>query len=368
MQNLPLIFFVTSALVAHLTMTAVMALFAHYKVRYLSIAWIMAIFAALIAALIPFTDEIETVRPATFHPGPMAGFMVWAYLQSIYPLSITMPGYLQWRRMVIYASPVFVILLLYGLLTLLGMTMPNYYNFSDVLDNFWTPDVMLRMLMLIVSIFYIINIFFLPKRMLRYADVPAYVYLFSFILGISSCHYLWLTIKFEVWEFELWLLVFTFANLYLCLRELETIARALPQPAMELVEEAPAVDEIDKTDHEDFNEANRQRFERLEFWMQHNREAWKDFTFGRDTLCDATGINRHLMLQALRSQGYNNVHEYINAYRIKELQRMVEHHQISTVKDCLDAGFGSLKTARSSFQRVTGLSLDDYITSHTMTD
>ena len=363
MHNLPLIYFITTTLVAHLIVTAVMALFARYKVRYLSIAWIMGIFAALIAAIIPFTGYIESVRPATFHPGPMALFMVWAYLQSIYPLSITMPGYLQWRRMILYASPVFVVLLLYGLLTLLGVTVPNYYNFSDVLHNFLTADVMLRMAMFVISVFYIINIFYLPKRMLRYAEVPGYIYGYSFALGISSCYYLWLIIKFEVWEFEIWLIFFTLVNLYLCLRELETIARALPRPVMEVVEEAPAVDEIEKTDHEDFNEANRQRFERVEFWMQHNREAWKDFTFGRDTLCDATGINRHLMLQALRSQGYNNVHEYINAYRIYELQRMVEHRQITNVKDCLDAGFGSLKTARASFLRVTGTSLDDYIAS-----
>ena len=201
----------------------------------------------------------------------------------------------------------------------------------------------------------------LPRHLLRFPDVPRYLFGYTLVLGLNSCLYLFLTVKFTVGEFELWLFIFTLANLYLCLRELETMAIGLPKPVIAEVEESPAVEQIEKTDHEDFNEANRQRFERVEYWMQHNRDTWKDFTFNRDNLCEATGINRHLVLQALRSQGYNNIHEYINAYRIDELRRMVKYGLVRTPKDCLDAGFGSIKTARASFLRVTGESLDDFL-------
>lgn len=359
--HIPLVFVLASALVAHLVITAVMALFARYKIRYLSIAWIMGLFALMLAIVTPFSTLIESTRPASLHPGPTFGLMVWVFLSSIYPLSITMPGYLQWRRMWLYALPVLILGMVYGCLTLFGETFPNYYSFSEVMAHVWTADVLVRLAMLGVSIFYIINILLLPRHLLRFPDVPRYLFGYTFVLGLNSCLYLFLTVKFTVGEFELWLFIFTLANLYLCLRELETMAKALPKPVRAEVEEAPAVEVIEKTDHEDFNEANRQRFERVEYWMQHNRDAWKDFTFGRDTLCDQVGINRHLVLQALRSQGYNNVHEYINAYRIDELCRMIAHGQVKSVKDCLDAGFGTLKTARASFQRVTGESLDDYL-------
>lgn len=361
LSNIPLSFVTMGALVAHLVITAVMALFARYKVRYLSIAWIMGLFAIMLAIVLPFSPIIETTRPASLHPGPTFGLMVWVFLSSIYPLSITMPGYLQWRRMWLYSSPVLILGMVYGCLTLFGATFPNYYSLSEVMAHVWTADVLIRLAMLGVSIFYIINILLLPRHLLRFPDVPRYLFGYTLVLGLNSCLYLFLTVKFTVGEFELWLFIFTLANLYLCLRELETMAIGLPKPVIAEVEESPAVEQIEKTDHEDFNEANRQRFERVEYWMQHNRDTWKDFTFNRDNLCEATGINRHLVLQALRSQGYNNIHEYINAYRIDELRRMVKYGLIRTPKDCLDAGFGSIKTARASFLRVTGESLDDFL-------
>lgn len=361
MFHIPLSFFTASALVAHLVITAVMALFARYKVRYLSIAWIMGLFALMLAILAPFSDLIEVTRPASLHPGPTFGLMVWVFLSSIYPLSITMPGYLQWGRMVLYSSPIIVLGVTYGILTLCGETFPNYYSLSEVLDHVWTADVLVRLAMLGVCIFYIINILLLPRKLLRVPDVPGYLFGYATVLGFNSCLYLLLNVRFTVPLFELWLVVFTLANLYLCLRELETLARKLPAPVIARVDEAPAVEEIEQTDHEDFNEANRQRFERVEYWMQHNRDEWKDFTFGRERLCEATGINRHLVLQALRSQGWNNVHEYINAHRIEELRRMVARGEVRSPKDCLDAGFGSMKTARASFLRVTGESLDSYL-------
>lgn len=361
MPHIPLAYVVMGSLIAHIVITSVMALFARYKVRYLSIAWITGIFSLMLAILLPFCGLIEVTRPATLHPGPMFGFMVWVFLQSIYPLSIPMPGYLQWERMWTYALPVIIVGLAYGILTVFGMTAPNYYSVGEVLAHFWTADVWLRLAMLGVSIYYIINIFRLPKVMLRIPDVPHYLFGYATLLGLNSCLYLWLVISFTVGEFELWLVVFTLANLYICLRELETMAIHLPKPVIEAVGEAPEVNVIEQTDREDFNEANRQRFERVEFWMQHNRDAWKDFTFSRDNLCENTGINRHLLLQALRSQGYNNVHEYINAYRVEELKRLVANKQIQSMKDCMDAGFGTIKTARAAFLRVQGETLDDYL-------
>ena len=102
----------------------------------------------------------------------------------------------------------------------------------------------------------------------------------------------------------------------------------------------------------------------MEHFMRHQRE-WKDNTFGRDRLCEATGINRHLLLQCLRSQGYNNCHDYINTYRISALKRGVSAGTITTVNDCVGVGFGSPKTARSCFERMEGISLDDYLKERT---
>lgn len=346
--------------VAHLVMTAVMALFARHRVQYLSIAWIMGIFGTAVACVIPFADVIEATRPAMLHPGPLIGLMGFAYLQSIYPLGIIMPGYLQWKRMWLYALPVIALIVLYIFFTILGVTHPNYYTWSELAEHFFTLDMFMRLAMLGVSIYYILNIFRLPRVMLHYPQVPRYLQVYAFVLGLTSSLYVWVILRFSVTAFAVWVILFTGANLYMCLRSLESLAVKLPQPEIKIVEEQPQMDEVkEEKDEEDFNEANFQRFEGLEYWMQHNRDAWKEYTFGRDQLCMEVGLNRHLVLQCVRSQGYNNIHEYINAYRIAELQRMMSHGEISTLRDCLDAGFGTIKTARVSFERVTGRTLDE---------
>ena len=111
--------------VAHLVITAVMALLARHKVQYLSLAWIMGIFGFAVTGVIPFVGIIESTRPAILHPGTLVGLMGFLYLQSIYPLGITMPGFLQWKRMWLYARPVFILTLLYALFSFFGMTSPN---------------------------------------------------------------------------------------------------------------------------------------------------------------------------------------------------------------------------------------------------
>ncbi len=351
--------FLLASSVAHIMLTAVMALFARHKVQYLSLAWIMGIFAFGVTCVIPFADLIETTRPAMLHPGPLAGLMGFLYLQSIYPLGITMPGYLQWKRMWKYALPVIILTAIYLLLSLLGMTSPNYYTWSELRNAFFTLDMFVRLAMVGVCIYYIINIFRLPRVSLRNPHIPGYLKVYASVLGLISCYYLWINLCFTVASFEVWLSLFTLANLYMCLRTLETLALSLPKPEIKAVEEKPEEVQAEEDEEEDFNEANLQRFQTLEYWMQHNRDAWKEYTFGRDQLCAGTGINRHLALQCVRSQGYNNIHDYINAYRIAELQRMLSHGEVSNLRDCLDAGFGTLKTARGSFEKVTGKTLDE---------
>ena len=344
---------------AHWVVAAVMALLARHKVQYLSLTWILGIFAFAVTGVIPFVGLIESTRPAMLHPGPLVGLMGFLYLQSIYPLGISMPGFLQWKRMWIYATPVIFLSALYLLFSFLGMTSPNYYTWSELAHAFFTVDMLLRLAMLAVGIYYIINILRLPRTKLRYPHVPRYIYVYAFVLGVSSCLYVWLNLRFSIAAFEVWLVIFTLANLYMSLRTLETLALTLPMPEIKEVEEKVVEAQPHEEEEEDFNEANLQRFQTLEYWMQHNRDAWKEYTFGRDQLCAGTGINRHLALQSIRSQGYNNIHDYINAYRIAELQRMLTHGEVVSLRDCLDAGFGTLKTARSSFEKVTGRSLDE---------
>ncbi len=338
-----------------------MALFARHKVQYLAFAWVMGIFAAVSACVLPFADFIETVDPGILHPAMLFALTATAFLQSIYPLSIPMPGYLQWGRMWKYAAPIIFMSVLYVAVFALAGEPIHLNTWGEVADNFFSSDLIFRFALLGLSLFYVVNILLLPRLLLRIPDTPNYLVAYATALGLNACLYVWTAIRFSIFWFEIWVVIFTLLNLYMFFRVLENLALSLPQPAIKAVEDEPVDDDEEQ---EDFNISNQHRFERVEFWMQHHSEMWKDNTFGRDQLCEATGINRHLLLQSVRSQGYNNIHEYINVYRINELKRMIARGEARTLTACLDAGFGTIKTARSCFEKVTGESLDECLAAH----
>lgn len=344
----------------HLMMASVLSLYSRYKVQYLSLAWIMGLFGAMCCVAIPFARLFKFENIGLLHPFMLLTLVVTSFLQGIYPLSIPMPGYLQWGRMWRYASPAIFLIILYVASLLLGSRPVIVYSYSEMADCWWGPDMIFRLAGFGLSIYYVVNILRLPRLLARNAEIPRYLKGYVTAVGLNTVFYVVTVAIFNAVFLMVYFCLFCLLNMYLFYRTLETMAMHLPKPEMIEVDEAPTEDVIVQADKEDFNEANLRRFERVEYFMQHGRE-WQDNTFGRDRLCAATGINRHLLLQCLRSQGYNNSHDYINSYRISALKRGVSAGTIRTVNDCLGVGFGSAKTARSCFERMEGMRLDDYL-------
>ena len=345
---------------AHLVISATTAVYARHKVQYLCLAWINGIFGFILTAVAGISDMIADGKPGIMHPAMIIPLLCGVYLQSIYPLSIPMPGFLQAKRMIKYARPVLLLIAVYTIARLMGSKIVIMHTFGEVLQNFLCSDVLLRILALGISIYYIVNIFMLPRRLVHKTDIPSFLIGYCLCLGFSVVYFTAVSIVYNPTALMAYIIIFTLLNLYLAFRTLEDMAVHLPQPAMIEVEEEPAEDIVEKAAKEDFNEANLLRFKRIEFWMQNHREEWTDNTFGRDRLCEAVGYNRHLVLQCIRSQGYYNVHEYINRYRIEELKRLITKGKITTLGETVDAGFGTIQTARSCFLKMEGITLDEY--------
>ena len=346
---------------AHLVITSVLALFARHRVEYLCLAWINGIFGFALLGGAFFSDAISIKTPDSMHPLMMLYLVAVCYLQSIFPLSIPMPAFLQWRRMWEYASPAIVLIVLYVVGMLFGGKQVTLQTADDLWRNIFNIGVLLRLASLGLSLYYIANIFRLPHRLARHSNVPRYMIGYCVALGISVLYYCVCTIHYHITMMMIYVIIFTLLNLYLAFRTLETTALTLPKPVIKEVSAEPAPEEVEKAEKEDFNEANLLRFQRIQSWMQDHKEEWKDNTFGRDRLCEAVGYNRHLVLQSVRSQGFYNTHEYINSFRIAELKRMVRHGEATTLAECCDAGFGTIKTVRSCFERSEGRALDEWL-------
>lgn len=344
-----------------------MSIFARRQVRYLSIAWIMGIFTAILGIVTPYSNAVANGNPGLLHPGMLVMLVVGTYLQSIYTLGFTMPGYLQWRRMWSYASPILIL----GVVCLLDFPTGQFtkiFTWKELLDNLISLDMLLRLAAVGLGIYYVLNILRLPRRLTHIVNLPTYLIAYCTILGLSAAFYIYLCVGYKPYLLGIYIIMLTSINAYLCLHMIGDAANHLPLPTIrtEFMEEevedtAPVAEEQETRKTVDFNEANLKRYRRVQYWMHNNRKEWTDYTFNRDRLCEATGINRQLMLQCLRSQGHNNIHDYLTMYRVEELRRLVANGTIKNVSESDMAGFGAVKTARASFEKLQGISLDDYI-------
>ena len=345
----------------HFVLACVMSIYSRHKIQYLCLAWVNGLFFAMFLLAAFFSARIANGQPGVLHPMMLVSLVVACFLQSIYPLSIPMPAYLQWGRMWKYAAPAIVLIVIYIPIFLFVDELLIVPSVKDLAANFYKTDLILRFAALGLCIYYIVNIFRLPHSLAKSADVPNYLFGYCTVLGVIVLYYMFVSIYYDPMHLMVYVVMFTCANMYLTFRVLETMAVNLPKPVIEAVESEPSEEEIKKAEREDFNEANIQRFHRIQYWMQTHKEEWTDNTFGRDRLCEAVGFNRHLVLQSVRSQGFNNVHDYINSYRIAELKHLVQTGKATTVNECLAAGFGTSKTVRSCFQKIEDVSLDEFL-------
>ena len=351
------------AAAAHLMMSLVLFFFARRRVSFLSQAWIMLLICLMYCAALFYVYTQEIPALGILHPVLLIYLLACSFLQSIYPLGLCMPGYLQWGRMWTYASPALILISLYAGGALAGSDMIKVYDASDFREYLLSGDVILRIAALGLSIYYIVNIFRLPHRLTRQVELPRWMITYGVALGAVSLFFVIITLSFNRLGVIIYILLFTMVNKFLFFRILEPVFNALPHPPLRRVAERPTEEEISHSEQNDFNEANVRRFEVLEFLMQHDR-PWLDSQFTRDKLCRHTGLNRHLVLQALRSQGYNDTHEYIYRYRVEELKRLILSGEMQSLQECERAGFRSVKMAYSNFERMENVPLDKWFDEH----
>ena len=355
------------AATAHLMMSLVMFYLARRSVQFLSQAWIMLLMCLLYCGALFFVATHETI-PALgiLHPVLLIYLLVCSYLLSIYPLGLCMPGYLQWGRMWGYATPALVLIFIYSIGAAAGSNLASVYDSSDILQYFLSGDVVLRIIALLLSGYYIGNIFRLPHRLVRRMDLPGDLIFYGTALGLTSLFFVVITVYFNLVLLTVYILLFTLVNMFLFFRTLRPTVEAIQYPDFRNVEKRPTEAEITQTETEDFNEANLHRFEVMEYVMQHEK-PFCDATFNRDRLCRLAGFNRHMVLQSLRSQGYNDVHEYISRYRVAELKRLITSGKIKDLKDVEAVGFRSVKTASVCFARYESSELQDFFERYAQT-
>lgn len=354
---------------AHFVGMCIVGILARHRVQYLSLAWILAIFFGIIAIVAMYGEAVVSGKPGLLNPYMMLMLVVGAYLQSIYSLGIVMPGFLQWSRMCKYAIPIFVLAIVYVIAIFQAGQLTKVYSLQELFHNIFSFELILRCVALLLGIYYVVNIIFLPRRLAQRTSFPISLIAYTAVLLLSMVMYLYTALNYTPYLLCGYVVVFTLLNFFWVCHAMSVLIVKVPHPdVMEPVSERSVREEIqgvvqegEETKETDFNEMNLKRYQRVQAWMQKNKDSWTNNGFTRDRLCEETGINRQLMLQCLRSQGHNNIHEYITTYRVEELKRLISLGRIRVVADCDLVGFGTPKTARSCFERIEGTALDDFL-------
>lgn len=353
------------AATAHLMMSLVLFYMAHRSVKFLSQAWITLLICLMYCAALFFIATYGTIpQLGILHPVLLIYLMACSFLQSIYPLGLCMPGYLQWGRMWGYATPALILVFIYSIGAAAGSNLATIYDATDFREYFLSGDVALRLAALLLSGYYIGNMFRLPHKLVRSMQLPRDLIAYGMALGGVSIFFVIVTVRFNLVMLTIYMLLFTLVNMFLFFRILRPTVESISYPDFKQVDRKPTREQICQSEVVDFNEANIQRFEVMEYVMQHDH-PFTDSTFNRERLCRLAGFNRHVALQSLRSQGYNDIHEYISRYRVAELRRLIEEGEITELKQISRVGFRSTKTAITSFEQYEGCSLLTFLDSYT---
>lgn len=356
---------------AHFTGLSIMGILARHRVQYLSLAWILAIFAVVSTIVAFYGKSVAAGAPGILNPYMLLVIDGAIFLQSIYSLGLVMPGFLQLERMIKYASPLVILAIVYMIAIFPAGKLTWVFSAQELFNNIWSLDVILRLIGLVMGVYYTANIILLPRRIAYKTSFPMSLLAYIVVLVGSIVLYLYTALDWTPYLICAYASVFTVVNFFWVCHTMEILVINLPHPniKVEMAEEEVVInDEQAEKDEQaelaklaDFNEMNQKRYLRVQSWMQNNKDAWKNNRFTRDKLCEETGINRQLMLQCLRSQGHNNIHEYITAYRVEELKRLIRLGEVLSISDCDIVGFTAPKTARSCFERIEGKNLDEYI-------
>lgn len=346
-------------------MAIVLFIYSRRSVAYLAQAWISLLTSLIYGVALVFTATHGTseLQPlGMLHPTLIITLLITSFLLSINPLGMVMPGYLQVGRMLRYASPAAFILLFYGLGLLVG-SKPVIIDDGEALrQSMLSGDVLLRLASVVMSSLYVMGIIVLPHRFIRKTgySLPANIVSYASLLGFVQILLLITTIWFSYTSIIIYEVLFTAVSLMLSGCMIKGNISVQPYPEIHIVKTPPTTQEIENEETRDFNAANARRFESIEYAMQHEK-PFVSPDFNREALCRLSGFNRHIVLQTLRSQGYNDVHDYISRYRVSELRRLIETGEVTDIRQHERVGFRTLKTAISAFERYEHIDLATFI-------
>jgi AraC-like DNA-binding protein len=97
--------------------------------------------------------------------------------------------------------------------------------------------------------------------------------------------------------------------------------------------------------------------------VMEEEQPWKDSELTLPQLAERIGSTPHKLSEVLNSQVGQTFYDFVNGYRVREVQRRIKEGEASRLKIlalALDAGFASKSTFNQVFKKHTNLTPSDF--------
>lgn len=289
-----------------------------------------------------FTDLLDMEKMLKWYP--------LASIVALFPLASLFPGYLTWKRTLLYLAPSFLITAIgAGYLAWYGELTP-LYDFTEVVVHMDHPDVWFRCILFLLSIVTPLAFFLYPLLNRKgYRRVNSMMYVFMGFMFLFLCIYVLFTWDISYFVFNLFgatAIVFTlFFSWQYLLREnpfsVYDAAAETARPASMAGDPLPL-------------------FREIENYFQGVCPGRTGYTLQQ--LSEALHQDEQQISEAVKSAGYSSFHEYINDLRLEAFRRAALQYPEKNIKELIYlSGFRSRATFYRNFSDKYGMSPSGYL-------
>lgn len=334
------------------------------------LGWSMLLWAFLagvrLSVNLYIQDQKEVLNPDVL----ITGCLVMASL-ACYVIEVLRPGYLTFKRSLIYISPVVVSGGVYLFYRLAGGEVGIYYSIKEIFRTFNT-DIFLRLLIFFLTLAYMALPVYLVLRYSKeftsylrenVADPEEYdldwlrkimivlsiMYLFYLVLLLTDSPVLYVIDKATI--LLIWYYLF-YKALFLKVVPLEhTFEKGwgLPYQAEE-----------EENDDEKRNVLCKQYVEEVEIWFGKEKPYLRDDLRLTD-LQRVFPMSRSYLSQLFNRELGCSFSDYVNSQRVEESKRLLEAEPGASMQEIAErSGFHSISTFRRAFVKYTGCTPSEY--------
>lgn len=337
----------------------------------LILGWSMIMWALMAVIRISVNSYLDEAKE-TFHPDVLIASCFATACLACYVIEKLRPGFLTLKRGAIFLSPVIIGGLSYLAYRLSGGEIHTYYSVRNVFMHL-NPDVILRLLVLTLTVFYMV----LPVYLvMKYADaytaylrenvsdpenydlvwlkksmiILSVLYILYIVLLLTDIPFLYVidkTVILVLWSY------FFYKALFLKDINLEySFRNGWDLPARN--------EEEDEEDEAQRGILFKRYAEEVNTWFEREKPYLNDDLRLTD-LQRVFPISRSYLSQLFNKELGMTFSDYVNQFRIEESKRLMDAEPLASIQDIAErSGFHSISTFRRAFTKQTGIVPSEY--------